>query len=752
MCIKSSMLNKILKINLIILFIFSCASAEIIKDINILGNKRLSVKSIIVFSKIELKQDYNEDSLNTILKNLYSTKFFKDVTLDIDNGTLTITVIENPIIEELNINGIKNAGLKEFILENINLKNRNSFIENIFVSDLNLIKNILKNAGYYFSDIKTSLIKDDVKNSVKLTYDITLGERPKISKIVFTGDKRIKDKTLLNIIASESAKFWKFLSQNIYLDQNRIDLDKRLLSNYYKNLGYYNSKITNTFVELKDDNSFKLSFNINAGEKIYFNKMNFNIPDDYDPIYFESIKNLLSINEGKLYSLEKLNKILNEIDKIALSKQYQFVNAVLEEEQIGDKINISITLKDSEKVYIERINILGNNITLEEVIRHSFLIDEGDPFNEILFNKTINRIKSKNIFGKVTSKISEGSNESLKNIDIIIEEKPTGEISLGAGIGTSGGTLGGGIKENNFLGKGISLDTKLSLSANSIKGKFVYAKPNFNYSDNTLFTSLISSSTDNLITSGYKTKNTSISMGTRFQQYEDIFFAPELSASIENLKTSSTASTNLQKQKGEYFDFYFNYSLEQDLRNQRYQPTDGYKSRFTQELPMISDYYEIANSFETTAYRKFGSDMVGKVSFYASAVNNLTDDNVRISKRLTMPSNKLRGFEKGRIGPKDKTEYIGGNYIAAFNIATTLPQLFPSLENFDFSYFIDTGNVWGVDYDSALDGSGQIRSSTGLSIDVVTPLGPMNFSLSQPITKSSSDKTESFRFNLGTTF
>jgi outer membrane protein insertion porin family len=117
-----------------------------------------------------------------------------------------------------------------------------------------------------------------------------------------------------------------------------------------------------------------------------------------------------------------------------------------------------------------------------------------------------------------------------------------------------------------------------------------------------------------------------------------------------------------------------------------------------------------------------------------------------------MPSNKLRGFEKGRIGPKDKTEYIGGNYIAAFNIATTLPQLFPSLENFDFSYFIDTGNVWGVDYDSALDGSGQIRSSTGLSIDVVTPLGPMNFSLSQPITKSSSDKTESFRFNLGTTF
>ena len=751
MCIKSSMLNKIFKLNLIILFIFSCASAEIIKSIKISGNKRLSVQSIIVFSKIDLNQDYNNEKLNEVLKNLYSTNFFKDIKLNLKNEVLLIEVVENPIIEELNVIGVKNKRLNKFILEKITLKDRSSYIENIFLNDFNLVKNILKQAGYYFSEIKTTLTKDDTKNSVKLSYDISLGEKAKISKIVFTGDKKIKDRTLRNLIASEPAKFWKFVSQNVYLDAKRIELDKRLLSNYYKNLGFYNSKITNSFVELQADNSFKLIFNINAGEKVFFNKLSFNIPDDYDPKYFDTIKNLLIKNEGKLYSLEKLNKILNEIDKIALSKQYQFVKASFKEELIDDKINISITLKDSEKVYIERINILGNNVTVEEVIRHSFLVDEGDPFNEILFNKTINKLKSKNIFKEVNSNISKGSNESLRNIDIIIEEKPTGEISLGAGVGTSGATIGGGIKENNFLGKGIMLDTSLTVSKNSLKGGITYAQPNYNYSENTLFTSLQSTSTDNLAAFGYKTTDISASIGTSYLQYENIYFSPELAVAFENIEASSTASSSLKKQTGDYFDTYFSHSFIQDLRDKPYQPTDGFKNVFAQEIPLIADAYEIGNSFETTAYKKLGKEMVGKLSFYSKIVTSMNDKDVRISKRLYLPASKLRGFEKGKIGPTENFDYIGGNYATALNFTTTLPQVLPSLENFDFSYFIDSGNVWGVDYNSSLDNS-RIRSSTGVTIDVITPVGPMNFSFSKPITKASTDKTETFRFNLGTTF
>ena len=746
------MFFKIIKINLIIFFIFSALHAAIIKDVKVSGNQRISLKSIIVFGKIQLNKNYDANDLNSVLKNLYKTDFFKDINLKINDEILLVTVKENPIIEDLIINGIKNNKLKEFLLDQIVLKNRKSYIESSFLNDLTLIKNIIKQSGYYFSKIETSQIKNDEKNSIKLIYDIDLGEKAKISKIVFNGDKKIKDRKLFNVITSETNKFWKFLSKNAYLDKQRIDLDSRLLLNYYKNLGYYDIKITNSFVELQNNNSFKLIFNISAGEKVYFNKLDLKIPDDYDPKYFDEINEQLSKNEGKLYSLEKIDKILKEIDKIALSKQYQFVNASIEEQLLINKIDITISLSDSEKVYIERINVLGNQFTEEEVIRNAFIIDEGDPFNQILFNKTINQLKSKGIFRSVKSIVSDGSDQTLKKIDIIIEEKPTGELSLGAGVGTSGGTIAAGIKENNFLGKGIALDTNIQISENSIKGKFVYAKPNFNYSENTLFTSFSSTSTDNLADYGYKTTNLGFSLGTKFQQYENLYFSPELSVNAETLKTDSTASQTLQKQNGNYFDIYFNYSLNHDLRDQAYQPTEGYKNIFSQELPLVSDGYEIVNSFETTGYRKLGLESVGKISFFTKAVNNLNSDDVRVSKRLYLPSYKLRGFESGKVGPKENADYIGGNYISSINFAATLPQLLPSLESFDFSYFIDVGNVWGVDYDSSLDDASRIRSSTGLAVDVITPIGPMSFSLSQPITKSSSDKTESFRFNIGTTF
>ena len=165
----------------------------------------------------------------------------------------------------------------------------------------------------------------------------------------------------------------------------------------------------------------------------------------------------------------------------------------------------------------------------------------------------------------------------------------------------------------------------------------------------------------------------------------------------------------------------------------------------------MSDNYEIVNSYESTRYQKIFQS-VTKVSFFGKAVNTLSNDDVRISKRLFMPSNKLRGFESGKIGPIENNDYIGGNYVSALNLSATLPKLLPAFQNIDFSLFVDAANVWGVDYDSSIDNNTKIRSATGVAIDLLTPIGPLNFSLSQPITKSSSDTTESFRFNLGTTF
>ena len=747
---------KILCNILIILFLLiNNASANPVNKVLIDGNKRISDETIIILGNIKVNKVLNQSDLNNSLKKLYDTNFFEDIQIIQKDNTLEIKVIENPIIEIIEISGVKKKTFKDTIYETMKLKNRMSFTEIQLKNDLNLITNLLKTNGYYFTKITTSFKKNDQLNSVTLNLDIDLGEKAKIKEIIFLGDKKFKDKKLLELIASEEHKFWKFISNKVYLNQSLIQLDKRLLENFYKNNGYYNVKILNSFAELNNESSFKLVFNIDSGKKYYFDSFSLSLPSDYNVDDFKEINKIFDDLKSKKYSLADINDILNEIDKIASSRLYDFIDAQVSEVIVDDnRIKFNFIVSDSEKFYVEKINIIGNFNTIEEVVRNKLIVDEGDPYNKILFNKSINNIKSMGIFKKVNSEINSGSDENSKIINVLVEEKPTGELSLGAGVGTTGTVIGGGVTEKNFLGKGIILDSNLQISEQGIKGTLTYAKPNFNYTDNTLFTSIKSTSSDNLSDFGYKVSTAGFSIGTRYEQFENLFFSPELDFEKEDLTTNSTASSNLKKQEGSYNDFYFNYALDYDTRDSTFNPTSGNRINFIQKFPLISTDNEIINTLIFSKYKAINEEieMIGKVSFYFKAANSLDGSDVRVSKRANIPYGRLRGFERGKVGPVDNTDYIGGNYVSALNLSTNLPGILSSFENIDLSYFIDVGNVWGVDYDNSLDDSGTIRSSTGIALDFLSPVGPLSFSLTQPITKKSSDKTETFRFNLGTTF
>ncbi len=745
--------NLLIKIIVTFSFLLSFANAEILKKFEISGNKRISDQTIIIFSEIKINDEITKTKLDQVIKRLYKTSFFRDINLSFENQTLFLKVEENPIIEKLEITGIKKQSLVEFIKGKLQLAEMKSFDQNLLLSDINLIYNILKTNGYYFAKISSSKNLDETLNTLNLKIDVELGEKAKIKKIIFLGEKVFKEKRLKEVIVSEEHKFWKFVSRNVYINAELINLDKRLLSNYFKNNGYFNVKIENSFVEFDKNSNFNLIFNITPGKKYFFNEFSLNLPSNYDEQLFKKITKKFTKLKGDTYSLLKINDLLDDINDIALTKQYEFINASIVENINGDKINFDINISESEKFYIEKINISGNFTTLEEVVRDNLIVDEGDPFNEILFNKSVNNIQSLGIFKKVKTDVKDGSNSSFKEIDIDVEERPTGEISVTAGFGTTGETIGAGIKENNFLGKGIKLNTNLELTADSIKGQFIYAKPNFNYSDNTLFTSLKSSSSDFLTDSGYKTSEIGFSLGTKFEQFQNIFLSPEIDFLIEDLETTSSASNILKKQEGSYTDLYFNYSINQDLRDKKFRTEDGYVTTFSQELPLVSDNSEISNAFEITNYKKLSStsDMVGKVSFFGKTITGLSDD-VRISKRLNVPSYRLRGFERGKIGPVENNDYIGGNYISSLNLSATLPTIVQGLDNLDVGVFFDAANVWGVDYDSSIDDKSKIRSSTGVALNLMTPIGPLSFSFANVLTKASSDKTESFRFNLGTQF
>ena len=732
-------------------FLIFSSYAKNYERIIINGNERISSETILVFSEISEDQSLNENSINNILKKLYKSGYFKDVSVKIENNNLIIDVLENPVIQTVYINGIKRKKTEESLYEILSLKNRSSYNSINVKKDENAILNYLKEQGFYFSKI-TSSYQDLGDNKIDLYYEIDLGDKAKISKISFIGDKIFKDSTLRSVILSEEYRFWKFISGKKYLNENLINYDKRLLNNFYKNKGFYNVVIESSFASYLGNDEFEILYNISSGKKYYFNEFNLNLPIDYEADNFNELNNIFRDLKGEKYSLNSIDKILKEIDKIVLNEQFEFLKSSVQEEIKDNLINLTFDIGESEKFYVEKINILGNNITREEVIRNNLLVDEGDAFNELLQAKTINNLKALNFFSKVDSEIIDATDLNRKIINITVEEKPTGEIMAGAGVGTSGGTVAFGVSENNYLGRGIEFSSDVSVSAESLKGLIAINNPNYKGSNRSLNVSLESTVTDRLKNFGYESNKTGFSVGSGFEFYENLYWNTGFSSYIEKLETDSTASASIKKQEGSYFDTFFNQTLSYDKRNQKFKTSDGYISRFTQNIPLISESYTLTNAYDYKIYNQWLDENVFSFGFFAKTTNSLKGKDVKLSDRLFLPSGKLRGFESGKVGPKDGADYVGGNYAASINLATTLPQIMPNFQNTNFSIFFDAANIWGIDYNSSLSDNSKIRSSVGIAVDFFTPIGQLNFSLSEPISKGSNDITESFRFNIGTTF
>ena len=727
------------------------AYSQVVNKIIIEGNERLSTETISIFSKVSINDNIDTSKLNEVLKDIYSTGFFQDVKIEFNNNILKIKVIENPIIQNIIYEGVKSKTILEDVTKNLKLKERSSFNEDFLRSDKIKIIDSLKDLGYFFS--KVEVFKEELEDKkVNISYIIDLGNKAKIKKISFIGNKGFKDNKLKRIIVSEEYKFWKFISGRKFLNEKLTQLDTRLLKNYYLNKGFYNVKIDTSFAKLIDENNFELIFNIDSGDKIFFNELKLNLPTDFNSDNFKNLENVFIEIKDEPYSLYGIEKILNQIDEITLNDEYKSINAYLSEEIIENKINITFNIEKSTDFFVEKINIFGNSVTKESVIRNKFLIDEGDPYNEILKNKTVNNLKSLNYFKTVNADVIDGKKDNSKIINISVEEQATGEISASAGFGTSENNIGFTVRENNFLGKGISLDSNLILSTDSIKGLLSVNNPNFLNSDKSLSFTLEASELNKFTDYGYKTSRTGFLISSNFEYYDDFRLGIGTSNYYQKIETDSTASESQKKQRGDYFDTYLKFDFDYDKRNQKYQTTSGFRSLYSIDLPVISETFSLINTYNYSYYTELYENNLSSLSLSLSSINSLNGKDVKLSERVYIPSSKLRGFKYGAVGPKDGDDYIGGNFVSTINLISTLPQLLENSQNTDFSFFVDIANIWGVDYSSVINDSNEIRSSIGLALDWLTPIGPFNFSLSQPITKANTDETETFRFNLGTSF
>ena len=309
---------------------FANSYAETINKVQAKGNKRVSVESIVVFGDIEIGTNYEQKDVSLLIKKLYETNFFSNISVNIKDGILTVSVTENPVVNLIRFEGTNSKKSEDQLREFLAMTEKSSYIKSYVKSDINLIKEFYRQQGFYFVKIDLQVEKLE-KNRVNLVYYLEKGDKAKISKIYFLGDKKVRSKTLRNVVTSQENKFWKFVSRNVYLNKGRIDLDKRLLKNYYRNIGYYEVDISSSNVEYSNGEGFVLTYTINAGKRYRFGKMFLDVNKALDASAFLSLEENFSELTGEYYSQRKLTKLLEKIDKLSEQKELQFINHGVDE-------------------------------------------------------------------------------------------------------------------------------------------------------------------------------------------------------------------------------------------------------------------------------------------------------------------------------------------------------------------------------------------------------------------------------------
>jgi len=739
------------KIITLMLIISSNVNADIVNKIDISGNDRISNNTIIDIIDFKKSNNYSNSDLNNFQKKLFETNFFSNIKLKLENNILKIIVIENPLIEFFIIQGVVNKTREDLIYEKVLLGQNKIFSQSLLNQDIETIKKIFNDAGYFNTSVFPEISKLPNGN-VNVVLSVNREEQHKIKRILFIGDKYFKSSTLSDVVSSSEHGWWKFLSSSSTVNMNRIEFDKQLLKNFYLNEGFYDIQILSSDISFEEKNKASITFSINSGKKYNFSEFalidsekNLNKQD------FDTINEFIASELNGNFSNKKINNLRQKIYTYLNIKKIEFIKFdILPKKTENNLITTNIIIKKTARNFVNNIEVKGNSITEEEVIRRELIFSEGDAFSRYKLDKSEDNLKSSGIFKEVKTNIKNLNNESL-DIEVDVEEQPTGAISAGVGVGSSGASVTTGISEKNLFGKGISVNSNINLGTESIKGNILTTIPDFNNTDNDLLYDFYVTSTD-FENAGYESTVVGNSVAIKYDLYEDITFKPGIGVDRDSIDTNSTASNLYQNREGDYLTFQTFYNLETDKRDKRFQTTKGYKLNFGQNLAVPgSDIPYIENNISGNFYHPINKDYILSLKSGLSSINAFDNKDVKLSDRKFLSNRNLRGFENYGVGPKDGNEHIGGNYSAYSSIASTIPNPLPDKWNANSIIFLDAGNVWGVDYDSSKD-SDKIRSSAGLGLDWISPLGPLSFVFAQTLSSTDGDLEESFSFQIGSSF
>jgi outer membrane protein insertion porin family len=582
-----------------VIFLIKISFAEPVKvsNISIDGNKKISENTII--DLLDLKNNVgNSNDLNEYQKKLFQSNFFSSVDLSFKNKKIFIKVVENPLIDYIFIEEIKSEKLLNEIKDLLDTKENTLFSEIALNSDVKKVSSFLNSKGYFKNNIEYQVVKSK-SDKVNIFFKIFLNKKFSINKIFFIGDKKIKNSKLLSIVTSKPKSFFSFFSSSNTPSSERMDYDASLLKKYYLNNGYYKVQIPNASIEIIDDYKANIVFTINAGDKF---SIKTSVLEDSSNIMSKKnilfVKSILNSLENQLYNLELLKnteaKILRYIDESSINATVAY-----NIKQVENK-NLNITFKINEilkKSYIRNIVIQGNDLTEEKVLLNNIGFAEGDLFTNLKISNAIDNLKDTGYFKNIRVKKNEIKNSDNVDIQIDINESPTGEISAGIGAGTNESSISFNFSEKNLLGQGIGFNLGASLGTGSQTVNFNFTNPDFASSGNFLSSGFFISKYENE-TSGYENKLIGLNASTGFEWYEDVNLNYGIALDNDSLTAQSDASTLIKERSGDYFTNKFFYTVKQDKRGRKINTEDGYTIGFGQGIAHLgSDIPYLSNNF-----------------------------------------------------------------------------------------------------------------------------------------------------------
>ncbi len=743
-----------------------------INRIIVQGAQRIDQTTVLSYLPIRPGDAVDASVLDVAVRTLSRTGLFADVQLGIQNGDLIVQIVENPIINQVVFEGNK-ALSKDKLTKEVTLAPRGIYTRAKVQEDVGAIVELYRLQGRISATVTPKLVQLE-QNRVDVIFEINEGPQTGISAINVLGNEAFSDRDVRGVMVTEKSTWWKFFSNNDNYDPNRLEYDQEQLRKFYTNRGYYDFRVVSSVAELQpDDQAFQLTLTLNEGDKYNFGEIK--VVTQNDRLNADFLKALVPIREGQLYESDKIEQAVDALTFAAGSAGYAFVeiNPTYKANPETDTVDVTFNVSEGQRVYIDRINVVGNTRTIDPVIRRELLLTEGDAFNRALMERSRNNLRALGFFKDVTVEETRGSAPDRSVINVNVQEQPTGELSVGAGFSSVDSfTVNLGISERNFRGRGQNVVARLEWGSLRQQVDFRFTEPKFLGRDLRAGFDLFHSRYDLSQYSSYDYRSTGAGLRLSYPLNGNMLLSTRYFLKSDEIIVPTgfcsgvgQGSSALCDQIGSFINSSAGYTLQVNYTNDPIRPTRGWAGSLRQDLAGLGgDVNYVKTEADASWYYGFTPNWIVSVQGSTGYVSGWNGDPIRINDRFFKGGNSFRGFETAGMGPRDlnTTDALGGNFYAIGTVELTLPNYLPEQYGIKTSLFADVGTLGVLDDRYKLTSTGTVntniadelslRASAGVSIHWKSPMGPIRFDISKVLSKEDYDKTESFRFSTSTQF